>query len=30
MIVAALTLMAVTAVLAVEIGWLTSDPVFRV
>jgi hypothetical protein len=29
MIAAMLTLMAVTAVLAVEIGWLMSDPVCR-
>jgi hypothetical protein len=29
MIAAVLTLMAMTAVLAVEIGWLMSDPVFR-
>jgi hypothetical protein len=28
-LVAMLTLMAVTAVLAIEIGWLMSDPVFR-
>jgi hypothetical protein len=29
MIAAVLTLMAVTAVLAVEIGWLMSDPVWK-
>jgi hypothetical protein len=29
MIAAMLTLMAVTAVLAVEIGWLMSDPVWK-
>jgi hypothetical protein len=29
MIAAVLTLMAVTAVLAAEISWLMSDPVFR-
>ena len=29
MIAAMLTLMAVTAVLAAEIGWLMSDPVFQ-
>jgi hypothetical protein len=30
MITAVLTLMVVTAVFAVEIGWLMSDPVVRV